>query len=129
MESYLLDTHTLLWYLNADHQLSKKAFEVIENLEIKSTISHVSLWEIAIKMSIGRLNIKMPFLELEPKLLVDGFHILPISSPHIVAYSELPLHHRDPFDRLLIAQAMQENLPILGNDDAFDAYPIQRIWK
>ncbi len=129
MDSYLLDTHTLLWYLEADPQLSKKALEIIENLEIKSIISHVSLWEIAIKMSIGKLSIQMPFSELEPKLLIDGFHILPISSSHIIAYSELPLHHRDPFDRLLIAQAIQDHLPILGNDDAFDTYPVQRVWK
>jgi PIN domain nuclease of toxin-antitoxin system len=125
---YLLDTHTLLWYLEANPLLSKKALESIENLEISSVISHVTLWEIAIKMTIGKLALPLAFHELEQKLEKDGFIFLPITSSHIIKYTELPLHHRDPFDRLLIAKSIVENLPILGDDSAFDAYPVQRVW-
>ena len=128
MEKYLLDTHTLLWYLESNPLLSKKALETIVNIEKTCLVSHVSLWEIAIKLTIGKLNLSISFNDLEAKLLEYGFHLLPISTAFIVKYSELPLHHRDPFDRLLIAQAIVEKLPVLGNDSVFDAYPIQRVW-
>ncbi len=128
MERFLLDTHTLIWHLEASPLLSKKALENIANLELKPFVSHVSLWEIAIKMTIGKLTLPLALHELEQKLEKDGFLFLPIAASHIIKYSELPLHHRDPFDRLLIAQSIVENLPILGDDSAFDAYLVQRIW-
>lgn len=128
MERFLLDTHTLIWHLEASPLLSKKALNYIANLETKPLISHISLWEIAIKMTIGKLQIPLSFKDLEQKLINDGFHLLPISTAHIVEYSTLPLHHRDPFDRLLIAQAICEKLPVFGDDSAFDAYPIERNW-
>jgi PIN domain nuclease of toxin-antitoxin system len=114
--------------LDANPVLSKKALNLVENVEVESNISQVSLWEIAIKMTIGKLTLPIAFHELEQKLVKDGFHILQIASSHIIKYTELSLHHRDPFDRLLIAQAIVENLPILGDDSAFDAYLVKRIW-
>ncbi|MBI5917368.1 MAG: type II toxin-antitoxin system VapC family toxin [Bacteroidetes bacterium] len=93
-----------------------------------SYISHVTLWEIAIKLTIGELTLQLPFPDLEKKLKEDGFQFLPITTTHITAYSKLPLHHRDPFDRLLIAQSITEGFPILGQDEAFDAYTVQRVW-
>ncbi len=128
MKNFLLDTHTLLWHLEANPRLSQTAFDTIEDLEKSSFVSHVTLWEIAIKLTIGKLTLQIPFPDIEKKLIKDGFRILPISSQHIIAYSELPLHHRDPFDRLLIAQAIAEVFPILGDDGAFDAYPVVRVW-
>ncbi|MCU0347740.1 MAG: type II toxin-antitoxin system VapC family toxin [Saprospiraceae bacterium] len=128
MKRLLLDIHTLIWHLEASPLLSKKALNHIANLEINPLVSHVSLWEIAIKITVGKLSIPFAFHELAQKLENDGFEFLQIASSHIIKYTELPLHHRDPFDRLLIAQSIVENLPILGDDSAFDAYPVQRIW-
>ena len=79
-------------------------------------------------MSIGKLTLPIPFPDFENKLISDDFLILPISSAHIIEYSKLPLHHRDPFDRLLIAQAFTANYKILGKDPAFDDYAVEMVW-
>lgn len=129
MDSYLLDTHTILWYLEANPLLSKKAKETIEDAENETYISHVSLWEIAIKMSIRKLTLDTLFIDFEKKLIQEGFSILPIASAHITEYSKLPLHHRDPFDRLFIAQAIANGYKILGQDSSFDSYPVEMVWK
>ncbi|MBW4473606.1 MAG: type II toxin-antitoxin system VapC family toxin [Stenomitos rutilans HA7619-LM2] len=121
----LLDTHTLLWFLDDDPQLPSVVRERIENADT-SFVSIVSLWEIAIKISIGKLRLNYSFHDLQD--LLDRFEIevLPLAFTDIEQYLNLPLHHRDPFDRMLIAQAMSHDLTLISRDEQFDAYSIQR---
>ncbi len=92
-------------------------------------MSVASLWEIAVKVSVGKLDVGGSFADfVQEQLSQTAFEILGISAPHLISLSELPLHHRDPFDRLLIAQAISENLPIVGVDPMFAAYPVERFW-
>lgn len=97
--------------------------------DVELLISTVSLWEIAIKTSIGKLTLTQSYEVFIPQQLEqNSIEILPIKLEHLVVVSTLPFHHRDPFDRLLIAQAMVEKIPIVGFDKAFDAYPVTRLW-
>ena len=125
----LLDAHTLLWFVWDDAQLTNNAKELITNPANQKFVSAAIYWEIAIKMSIGKLDLgepSRPFMRRE--IARNNFDILPISVDHAAAVSVLPFHHRDPFDRMLIAQAMVEQGPIVSGDTAFDAYPIARLW-
>src|SRR4051812_41279294 len=111
----LLDTHTLLWFLSDDPQLSPTAREHMEDPGNELFLSLASVWEIAIKVSIGKLALESP---LEP-FLPDQLHendiqLLPISMAHTLRVASLPFHHRDPFDRLLVAQSLAEDLPVIG---------------
>lgn len=125
----LLDTHTFLWFIMGSPQLSRQARALIEADEHARLLSTASLWEMAIKLSLGRLTLAEPFNLLIPQQLrLNGIELLPIEMAHIVIVATLPFHHRDPFDRLLIAQAMAEGMPILSADPAFDAYAIERLW-
>lgn len=88
-----------------------------------------SLWEIAIKVNIGKMTLAKPFPEfVSERLDGNGFDTLPITRTHITQFVSLPLHHRDPFDRLIIAQSLAENMPIVGADAVFDQYGVQRLW-
>ena len=92
-------------------------------------LSAASLWEIAIKLSLGKLSLAQPFEALIPQQMrLNGIKLLGIEIEHTATMSKLPFHHRDPFDRLLIAQAMVEQMPIVSADTAFDTYPITRLW-
>ena len=125
----LLDAHTFLWFVWDDAQLTNNAKELITNPTNQKFVSAAICWEIAIKMSIGKLDLGeeyRPFMRRE--IARNNFDILPISVDHAAAVSVLPFHHRDPFDRMLIAQAMVEQVPIVSGDTAFDAYPITRLW-
>ena len=125
----LLDTHTCLWFLHGDAELSGTARRLIEDMDNQRLVSLASLWEISIKMSLGKLLAGREFNDLFPRqLTANAMDLLPIKVGHIARVASLPLHHRDPFDRLLIAQSLEENLPILSADPAFDAYGVQRIW-
>ena len=101
---FLLDTHTFLWFISGDNLLSKRAKDAIESAESHSYLSIASLWEIGIKTRLNKLNIGMPFKDLKKQIDKNGFEILPVLFSHIEIISELPVHHQDPFDRLLIAQ-------------------------
>lgn len=126
----LLDTHTFLWFIIGDSKLNPKAQSLIEDENNKKLVSIVTLWEIAIKGSLGKLTLEAPFHILFPKQLeINGLDLLPIKIDHLTEVTKQPFHHRDPFDRLLIAQAIVENLSILSIDAAFDDYPIDRLWK
>lgn len=126
---YLLDTHTLLWFLIGDEKLSDKARRLIDNQRNEKFLSTVSLWEIAIKVSLGNLVLDKPFEKLFPEQLhFNRIEILDITVDSLIKLTSLPFHHRDPFDRLIIAQAFVEQLPIIGADTAFDAYEINREW-
>ena len=126
---YLLDTHTLLWFLQGDKKLSDKARQLIDNPRNSKFLSIVSLWEIAVKVSLGKLVLDKSFERLFPEQLhFNRIQILDITVDSLIKLTTLPFHHRDPFDRLIIAQALVEDLPIIGADAAFDAYGISREW-
>jgi len=112
-----------------DERLGEQAHGVVEEIENEILVSLASLWEIAIKASLNKLHLKRPFGELIPRQLVNNeIGFLPIELKHLTVLAELPFHHRDPFDRLLIAQAISEGIPILSGDPAFRDYPVQVIW-
>ena len=125
----LLDAHTLLWFVWDDAQLTNNAKELITNPANQKFVSAAIYWEIAIKVSIDKLDLGEPYRPfMRREIARNNFDILPISVDHAAAVSVLPFHHRDPFDRMLIAQAMVEQVPIVSGDTAFDAYPITRLW-
>jgi len=126
---FLLDTHSLLWFLMGHPSLSERARLKIESLDYEIWVSVASLWEIAIKQSLGKLHLTRPFEKIFPaQLAANSIEVLSIRPEHLAVIAQLPFHHRDPFDRLLAAQALTEKIPILSADDALDAYGVERIW-
>ena len=126
---YLLDTHTLLWFLTDDKKLSRRARQLIESSSNESFISIVNLWEIAIKTGLGTLDLDKPFEQMFPEQLhLNRIDILDITVNSLIQLTTLPFHHRDPFDRLIIAQGLAEGFPIISVDMVFDAYSINREW-
>ncbi|HHT9138601.1 MAG TPA: type II toxin-antitoxin system VapC family toxin [Candidatus Wunengus sp. YC60] len=125
----LLDTHTFLWFIMGNTKLSDNARKLMEDTDNEKLLSVVSIWEMAIKASLGKLSFAEPFEVLIPQQLkLNGIELLNIKTEHAAIITTLPFHHRDPFDRLLIAQSMVERLPILSADINFDNYPIERVW-
>jgi PIN domain nuclease of toxin-antitoxin system len=128
----LLDTHTFLWFVADDPQLSTKARELIEDPANQRLLSTASHWEMAIKKSLGKLALADPFHVFLPReLATNQIDLLPIELRHSIQVAILPYPangHRDPFDRLIVAQAIVESLPILSADTKFDAYPVTRLW-
>ena len=126
---FLIDTHTFLWFVTDDPKLSAHALGFIESETNEAILSMASLWEIAIKFSIGKLKLHKPFEDfIDEQIRINEFQLLDIEAPHIATVSTLPLHHRDPFDRMLIAQSVVEGLPIISADTIFDAYGVVRLW-
>ena len=123
-----LDTHTFLWFIGGESQLSVVARRLIEDEANTRYLSIASAWEVAIKFGLGKLDLRMPLATFLEQIPGNGVAILPIVIAHLHVVSELLLHHRDPFDRLLIAQALTERLPIGSADPLFDAYPVMRRW-
>jgi PIN domain nuclease of toxin-antitoxin system len=124
----LLDTHTFLWFIDDNPRLSSTAKSLLES-DNDLLLSTASLWEIALKLSIGKLSLPRPFEPfVRQQLSVNAIDILQIDTAHLSVVATLPFHHRDPFDRLLVAQAMVEQLPIVSADEAFNAYSIERLW-
>ena len=125
----LLDTHTALWFFAGDQRLSRKARNTIESEENTRFLSDASLWEICIKQSIGKLRLAEPF---ETKLILalkrNDIDSLSIERSHLFNVAQLPFHHRDPFDRLLISTALIEDLPVVTNDPAYQNYAVEVIW-
>lgn len=125
----LLDTHAFLWFIEGNTKLSRKARSLIEEDENEKLVSMASLLEIAIKTSLGKLLLDQPFEDfIAGQLQRNDFHLFPLTTVHAVGLSRLPFHHRDPFDRMIIAQSLVENISVLSSDAAFDNYGIQRIW-
>lgn len=129
----LLDTHAFLWFIIrdaiGDARFSTTARALVEDSANTSSISVASIWEMAIKVSIGKLTFRQPFTTLLPQQLErNGIVLLGITIDHALAVTALPFHHRDPFDRLLIAQAMTEQLPLVSADVVFDSYAVTRLW-
>ncbi len=128
MSRYLLDTHTLIWFLEDNPSLSTKAKSRIEDLENDILVSLMSLWEISIKISVGKLKLAFSFDQFIKSISKGGFSFLYLETTHILFIETLPFHHKDPFDRMLIAQGITENLPIISKDGRFDAYSVERVW-
>ncbi|MCY3915543.1 MAG: type II toxin-antitoxin system VapC family toxin [Chloroflexi bacterium] len=128
--SYLLDTSAFLWFVTGDRKLSTLARRVLEESSDDFYLSLASIWELAIKSNLGRgLELPRPFVEfVDIELQAERIQILNIELSHLKQVADLPYHHRDPFDRLLIAQSQVENIPVLTSDVAFDSYEIQRLW-
>lgn len=123
----LLDTQAFLWWVGADPRLSRRARRAVAGAPC--VLSVASCWEIAIKASLGRLEIPRPVDQfLQEQLEVNGFRLLPVSLEHVGRVADLPFHHRDPFDRLLVTQARQEQMPIVSSDPVFSKYGVKRIW-
>nr|VFJ49962.1 MAG: PIN domain nuclease, a component of toxin-antitoxin system (PIN domain) [Candidatus Kentron sp. FM]VFJ63891.1 MAG: PIN domain nuclease, a component of toxin-antitoxin system (PIN domain) [Candidatus Kentron sp. FM]VFK09757.1 MAG: PIN domain nuclease, a component of toxin-antitoxin system (PIN domain) [Candidatus Kentron sp. FM] len=125
----LLDTHALLWSFLDDPKLSPTARRSVASTENKVLVSPASLWEIAIKISVGKYQLPRPFEDfMREQLAVNQFDLLPISVSHMARVITLPFHHRDPFDRLIIAQALVEEVPVVSVDSLFDGYGVERVW-
>ncbi|WP_016949190.1 type II toxin-antitoxin system VapC family toxin [Anabaena sp. PCC 7108] len=125
----LLDTHTLLWFFSGNENISITALQLIEDSKNLKYISLVSVWEMAIKQSKGRLNLSVPIDDyIQQKIQLADFKLLDIQLSHLQTVSSLPFHHNDPFDRLLIAQSMVKNIPIVSRDSMFDSYKVDLIW-
>jgi PIN domain nuclease of toxin-antitoxin system len=125
----LLDTHVLLWFLRDDPLLSATAKAVIENPQNRKLVSIASCWEIAIKTGLRKLNLAEPSRTLlEREIPQNNLELLPITLAHATTVETLPVHHKDPFDRLLIAQAIIEGIALVSADAIFDLYSVQRLW-
>jgi PIN domain nuclease of toxin-antitoxin system len=126
---FLLDTHTFLWLESDPAQLSATAAATLADPNNIPLLSYASVWEIQIKVQIGKLQITTPLTTyIQAQQQTNQLVLLPIELRHIFALDRLPLHHRDPFDRLLIAQSLSEGIPILSRDSMFSRYPLKVIW-
>lgn len=121
----LIDTHILLWHLEGDEKLSVSRRQLISDLKNDKFISIGSLWEIAIKISLNKLSLSYSLKEIISYIESRDITLLPISSEHLIEISTMSLHHRDPFDRLLVAQAKVENLAIRTSDESFGSYEVE----
>jgi PIN domain nuclease of toxin-antitoxin system len=125
----LLDTHVLIWLVEGTDNLSQAARQAIEDEDNSLHLSIVSLWEMTIKTSLGKLQLKIPLDRiLESYIIPSGIEILPIHFDHLLVLRDLPLHHRDPFDRLLISQAQAKGLTLVSSDGFFSDYSVQTLW-
>lgn len=126
--AYLLDTHTLLWFVAGDKQLPESSKEIIKNVNESCFLSATSLWEITIKHQLKKLELGISLEELFEFVERNQIEIIPINSIHLLQLSQIPFYHNDPFDRLIIAQAMSENLKLISKDSIFKKYPVNLVW-
>lgn len=124
----LIDTHTYIWFSANSPQLSQIARNLIESEDNKTFLSIASLWEMSIKVSLGKLSINLNFEDILDDLANSGIEVLPISFDHVLKSSSLLFHHRDPFDRMIAAQSLCEGMKLLSTDTIFDLYTNSRVW-
>jgi PIN domain nuclease of toxin-antitoxin system len=125
----MLDTHAFLWFVGGDSNLSATARAAITDPNNVVLLSPASHWEIAIKVSTGKLTLAEPFdVFMLREIQQNGFEIFPIEVAHTAVVATLPFHYRDPFDRLLVAQALSEGVPLVSADPVFDSYGVTRMW-
>jgi PIN domain nuclease of toxin-antitoxin system len=123
----LIDTHVLLWGLQDEEKLSRRVRTLLPAADV--WISVASLWEIIAKVQVGKLALPSPVGDyLAAKLMANGVSVLSLSFDHVRRLEQLPLHHRDPFDRILIAQSLNESIPLVSADPQFEKYPVEIIW-
>jgi PIN domain nuclease of toxin-antitoxin system len=124
----LLDTHAFLWFIQGSQNLSETARDLIEDQGNQKLLSIASLWEISIKVSIGKLDVGMAIAELVSREVYgNGFEVLAIQANHLDELTKLIFHHKDPFDRLIIAQALAERMPVVTRYEAFGRYPVSLL--
>jgi PIN domain nuclease of toxin-antitoxin system len=124
----ILDTHAFLWALAGDRRMSPHARDIFAG-STELSLSMASIWEILIKVQAGKMNFPRPAgTYVIRKLVENRIEVLPISIDHLLAVERLPMHHRDPFDRMLIAQSMEERLPVITSDAMFRRYDVDVIW-
>lgn len=125
----LLDTHTLIWWISADPSLTQTACGIITDTDNTLVVSAASAWELAIKYRLGKLRKAADLVsDFSGRIAREGFDLLPISAEHGIRAGLLPGLHKDPFDRMLIAQSQSENIPIISNDAVFETYGVRRLW-
>ncbi len=124
----LLDTHAFLWFASGSKELSARARRAIENPAHIAYLSVASAWEMAIKLSLGKLTLGVPLDDLIERGVRTGIVELAVRRAHVLGVATLPWHHRDPFDRLLVSQALVEGLQLVSADVALDRYPVRRLW-
>lgn len=125
----LLDTHCFLWFIRNDLRLSRRADGILRDGRNHVLLSVASVWEMVMKAETGRLPLPRPLGDfLQDQVLHNAISVLPIRLEHALRLEGLPMHHRDPFDRMLVAQAMEEDVPILSADPVLRAYPAEIIW-
>lgn len=125
----LIDTHAVIWFITEDKKLPLKTKQIIENIENNCFVSIATYWEIAIKHSLGRLDLNSDLERIFQIIEETEFEILPITINRILKNAKLEYHHHDPFDRIIIAQAIYENLSIITKDEQFKNYEVPLIWK
>ena len=125
----LLDTHALLWLITDDERLSENARQIFLNKGHRLFFSAASLWEICIKKSVGKISLKNGWLQtIQAEMEVNTIQWLQIDMAHCAEVAEMPFHHRDPFDRMLVAQAIVEDMQLLSRDNRLSDYAIERVW-
>ena len=129
MTRYLLDTHVFLWLAADDPRLSPRARRLFVDGTDECFLSAASVWEMSIKSSLGKLTLGSTIERLVEGGVERGMRLLDIASKHAFVVEQLAFHHRDPFDRLLVAQAMHEGMHLVSRDDSLDRYPITRVWS
>lgn len=126
--AFLLDTHTFLWFVSGDKQLPVSVRDKIKDINQSCFLSAASLWEITIKEQLGKLHLDISLQELFDYVDRNQIEIIPITYEHLLTLAKLPDHHRDPFDRLIISQAIAENLTLLTRDKEFKKYKAKQQW-
>ena len=125
----LLDTHAFLWFIEGSDKLSERAKDLIEDRGNERYLSVGSLWEMAIKVSIGKLNVPLPFTRLVSEHVEgNAMNVLGLTALHLDMQRSLPFNHRDPFDRMIIAQAKVEEMKVVGRDEGFERYDVEILW-
>ena len=125
----LIDTHAVIWFITENNKLPQRTRKIIENINNNCFMSIASYWEIAIKQSLGRLILNSGLEKIFQIIEESGFEVLPITVNHILRNAKLEFHHQDPFDRIMIAQAINENLSIVTKDEQFSNYEVPLIWE
>lgn len=125
---YFLDTHTAIWYFEGDEKLSSKALHIIKSPSTICYISPASIWEMAVKISLNKLEIKKPFHEYINDFRLAGIITPSIQEKDFILVSQLPFHHKDPFDRMIIAQAINSKMTVITEDDVFSKYGVEVLW-
>ena len=126
--NFILDTHTIIWFSENNPQLSDRAKDIISEADNDCFVSFVSIWEMAIKIKLDKLILEIELKDFIHELISRDFKLLEIKVDHLLNTMNLPFHHRDPFDRLLISQSQTEDIPIITKDYHFNNYNIQVIW-
>jgi len=125
----LLDTHTFIWWSDEPERLSERVLEACQNSDNELILSIASIWEMQIKIQLGKLRLRHPLRYLiENQQNINSLQILSVSVSHIYMLENLPMHHRDPFDRLLICQAIEDRLFLVSRDSVFSGYPVTLYW-